>query len=175
MGQERLPGKAIAPLRQIWKRVGSAILALVGLASASFALYEVRPKVQITSFDSLDERDPFQTRFSVTNNSTFSIKKGTTICHLNNVEAANGSITDIGIGQSLLPTGHFDTLESGKSATVPCAEAIRLDTISSADITIEIDFAYTLWWKRIKTKSRFVTEKSSSGTLRWFPQPDIGN
>jgi hypothetical protein len=153
------------------------VLAAMTIIGGAYSLYELRPKVQISKAESLDPGNALETRFVVTNNSTFRIRSLKTSCGVNMVRATNGSeFTNFSIAEPA--TIEFAAISPGESSTVTCLfnKVFRLanSSISFADVVITAQYSYPMWWTRIESKSRFVTQIGKNGQLQWFPQPIQG-
>jgi hypothetical protein len=147
------------------------------IIGGAYALYEMFPRVQISKGESLDPDNAFETQFVVTNNSTFRLTALKTSCSVNTLRARDGARIDGKLTLVDPATGEFVSVSPGESATVPCAFnkmlALR-SAVSFADVTIAAEYSYPLWWRRIRSESRFVTRAANDGQLRWFPQPVQG-
>jgi len=156
-----------------WGRIFLAAMTTIGGASAAYVLYELRPKVRITEGHSLDEHNPLETQFIVTNDSAaFDLRDVEARCSIADVRTdtvdARGFIV---VDPS---SGKLGTISPGESAAAPCgfnAVLKKYGSVRSADIAIEVEYGYFLWQKRLLKKSRFITRSGKDGTPHWFPSP----
>jgi len=61
------------------------------------AYYEVRPKIQVAKSDSLNERDPFATQFTITNDSFLSVRNVDASCGVRTVTADYGTFKNFAV------------------------------------------------------------------------------
>lgn len=166
--------------RLIVERVAVAATLLGGV----LAVYSLRPIVTVSNAGSTDDNDIFENRFTVTNNSIFTLKNVYIDCAINQLDVPDGTGTG-GLHVKNLHMGglvnRIEEIPKESEASFPCridkAFAIEDDppigqSASTADITIMLSFNYPLPWGATIKKYRFVAAGKPGGRpLRWFPQP----
>jgi hypothetical protein len=155
------------------KRLVGCFLALVATIGGPYVIYDLRPKIHISKAESLKESDPMETQFTISNNSVFGLRDTLSYCEINKLSVSPGrSITSTLVRD---PSGDIGPVPSGQSATVSCPlnQTVIFPTghVDFADVSVTVDFRYSIWWERIVCKSRFTTKTGADGLLRWFPQP----
>lgn len=161
----------IAVLKPTWRRlfkIGSIILGIIGIIGT---LYNFSPKLTIDSGDSLNPQDPFATRFSIKNDSIFSlysIHRKTFIRKLRTLK--DGDVIGDSSLVGILPP--IPVLVAGEPSTFSvAADQIAYDSpYCYADIEIVVSFRPAFLPYRKTIAARFSTEKAIDGTLHWLPR-----
>ena len=168
------PPRAVA--RSHWKTIASVIGAVMTTFVTALALWlDIRPKIEVAVESALDPRDPFTSRFIVSNaGSILDVENASISCYFHAMEYEKGGRMAGGFTTIWNPV--IGTLETDDSTTGTCWPAISTndprygDKLSSADISIFVDYRVGKWPGRVTKEARFVTVKDAAGNLLWTPR-----
>jgi hypothetical protein len=153
------------------KRFFPGFLALMTTLGGAYVLYDLRPKVQISKAESLDDSNAFETQFTITNSSAlFGLNNVEAYCQINKVIAG----VTFGLDRVLVQDRAVVKLKLAptESVTVPCSlnRVVNTEPVTYADVFIMAAYDYPLWWRRLASGTRFITKAKANGQLLWFPQ-----
>lgn len=139
---------------------------LLAVGSVTGLCFQFRPSLSIETEGSLNPRDPYSTRFRVTNTGRLTLHNITFDAQLIDTPFMSG----IHLRATQSGLSPVQTLTSGESATrnIPIS-AIGLE--GQNDIQISVRFRSLFVYGQREVKARFVTQTDSDGHLRWFHQP----
>ncbi len=168
-GQPKQPQQNTA---QPASRYFHGFLALMTILGGTWVIYDLRPKIQVSSFDSLNAEDAFATQFTVKNDSLFDLGDVRASCTAISVDTTwHDQVQNLKLGDI-----YIDSIPPGQTATIPCpfrvgfgGPAVR--DIASADVVLNIAYRYVHFWKVLIFNARFKTQPDRSGKLHWLPQP----
>lgn len=157
------PGKGAPKLEQSqWstlKKVGT----LVGLLATLAGLIQVRPKVSVEPYDSLDLSSPFSQLFSVENGSYYALYSVAPRCVV--VDASYGAFK---FHHNTVSSRDIVDLRSGAKTTAMCRWAVKHNRVSQyTALTIRIEVPYRFFGIGACSGFDFSGAKRKDNTYAW--------
>jgi hypothetical protein len=159
-------------LRATWKVFAFVVIVIATV----LGLYEVLlPRLSVSQIEPLNPSDPFTARLTIRNSGYFSVYNVEVKCVEHDVTTERRATMR---GFTIIPGSDrsFAEIAPDQSATVYCpvSGVFAFESpVKKADMEFIFDYRPEyLFWRRT-SRFRFVTVRTSDGTLRWIEQPPL--
>lgn len=165
-------------LRLFWKFLIGFLALASTLATLYWGLFEFRQDISVDPYISYDSSDPFNQRFSITNNGPFSIYNVRYACAVTYLEAVPSIGFDSRAVIVMMPTANpVPVLHWKEKSSTDCDFIARLGP-NLTTVHIEIEVLYRRWfypWNIHGPGWKFSAKRDNAGKFAWdYGSKDAG-
>ena len=147
------------------EKIGAGIVALATITGIGF--WQLRPKVLIEPYASLNPHNPFTQQFSIENQSLYTISELSPRCELNLVEAEHATWKDVGVKDV---KDAATSLDSGTKTTGTCALDkffAEFGAYKRLEITFWVSYKDPVFGSKHCKSATFKGKPSAAGDFLW--------